>query len=116
MGLKASVTGSVAVTATEGFRLTLTPERVEIPFGSVDMVARFVVGIARDPGHVKTVYLDLLGLVGQWTWSSDQFVAGVDEPIELLVDAAGFPEGLDAPFQIDGYDDLADRPVQVVEE
>jgi hypothetical protein len=111
MGLISRVSGRVEVTAVPGFRLALVPLLVAIPFGSVSMVARFVVSIVRDAGHTKTVFLDIVGLVGQWTFSSDQFVPGTDAPVTLSIDAEGFASGLAADFDVVGYDDVNDRPV-----
>jgi hypothetical protein len=100
----------VEVTAVPGFRLALVPLLVAIPFGSVSMVAQFVVTIVRDIGHAKTVFLDLDGMAGQWTFSSDQLVPGVDAPVTLSIDMEGFTSGMGADFDVVGYDDVNDRP------
>jgi hypothetical protein len=110
MGLVSSVSGRVEVTAVPGFHLTLTPLLVAIPFGSVSMVAQFIVNIVREVGHAKTVFLDLAGMAGNWGLSSDQFVAGFDVPVTLEVDLAGFTSGMGADFDVVGYDDVNDRP------
>jgi hypothetical protein len=110
MGLFATVAGEVEVRAVPGFSLTLTPARVVLDYGSVSMAAVFAVGIVRQAGHNKTVYLDLAGLGGNWTFSQDTFVPGVDAPVTLTIDADGFSKGMIAPFEVAGYDDLNDRP------
>jgi len=74
------------------------------------MVAEIAVTIERDPGHEKTVHLDLAGMAGQWSFSSDQFVYGVDAPVTLLIDMAGFAKGQGAVYDVVGYDDINDRP------
>jgi len=112
MGLFATVSGRVEVTAVPGFRLTLTPVLVAIPFGSVSMVALFTVTIVRDAGHDKAVYLDLLGMAGNWTFNQDNFIPGADAPVTLTIDAGGFTKGMSADFDVVGYDDINDRPVQ----
>ena len=116
MGLKASVTGTVSVVAATGFRLTLAPLAVAVPFGSVSMVAKFTVTIQRDAGHAKTVYLGLIGMAGNWTFSRDNFVSGADVPVILEVNVGGFQVGQSAEFQVDGYDDINDRPPAEVRE
>ena len=116
MGLISRVSGRVEVTAVPGFRLSLVPLLVAIPFGSVSMVARFVVSVIRDIGHTATVFLDVAGLAGQWTFSGDQFVSGVDAPVTLEIDAAGFTSGFVADFDVVGYDDVNDRPPAEVRE
>jgi hypothetical protein len=110
MGLFSIVTGTVEVVPVPGFHLAIAPVRVAVPFGSVSMVCEFVLTIARDAGHLKTVWLDLAGMAGNWTFSADNFVAGVDAPITLTVDAAGMPSGMVVDFDVAGYDDIADRP------
>jgi hypothetical protein len=112
MGLFATVSGEVEVRAVPGFSLTLTPARVVLDYGSVSMVAAFAVGIVREAGHNKTVYLDLAGMAGNWSFDRDTFVPGVDAPVTLTIDADGFSKGMIAPFDVVGYDDLSDRPVQ----
>jgi hypothetical protein len=99
-----------------GFRLALVPLLVAIPFGSVSMVAQFVVTLVRDIGHTKTVFLDLVGMAGNWAFSSDQFVPGVDAPVTLAVDLEGFTSGMGADFDVVGYDDVNDRPPAEVSE
>ena len=116
MGLISRVSGRVEVTAVPTFRLSLVPLLVAIPFGSVSMVARFIVSIVRDAGHTATVFLDVAGLAGQWTFSSDQFVAGVDAPVTLDINAAGFASGFGADFDVVGYDDVNDRPPAEINE
>lgn len=112
MGLYALVSGEVEVRAVPGFSLTLTPARVVLDYGSVSMAAVFAVGIVRQTGHNKTVYLDLAGLVGNWSFDRDTFVPGVDAPVTLTIDAEGFAKGMIAPFEVVGYDDPNDRPPQ----
>lgn len=112
MGLISRVSGRVEVTAVPGFFLALAPVLVALPFGSVSMVARFTVTIVREAGHSKTVYLDLAGMAGNWTLSSDNFAPGLDAPVTLEVDLAGFQKGMGADFEVVGYDDIADRPPQ----
>jgi hypothetical protein len=116
MGLFATVTGRVEVTAVPGFRLSLVPLLVAIPYGSVSMVAQFIVTIIRDIGHTKTVFLDLAGMAGNWSFSSDQFVPGTDAPVTLLVNLEGFASGMAADFDVVGYDDINDRPPAEVHE
>jgi hypothetical protein len=72
------------------------------------------VTIIREAGHAKTVYLDIAGMSGNWSFSSDQFVPGTleDVPVTLEVDLAGFEKGMAADFDVVGYDDIADRPPQ----
>jgi len=116
MGLYATASGEVEVRAVPGFRLAVTPPRVVLDYGSVEMVARFTVTIARDAGHDKTVWLDLAGMAGNWSFSSDHFTPGEDAPVTLEINAAGFSVGTVAGFSVVGYDDINDRPPAEVRE
>jgi len=110
MGLFSVVTGTVEVVPVPGFSLAITPVRVAVPFGSVSMACEFVLTIVRQAGHAKTVWLDLAGMAGNYTFSDDKFVAGTDAPVHLTVDAAGMASGMVVEFDVIGYDDIADRP------
>jgi hypothetical protein len=110
MGLISRTSGRVEVTAVPGFHFALVPLLVAIPFGSVSMVAQFVVTIIRDIGHAKTVFLDFEGMAGNWAFSSDQFVPGTDAPVTLEIDLSGFTSGMGVDFDVVGYDDVNDRP------
>ena len=116
MGLIATISGRVEVRAVPSFSLALNPVLVVLDYGSVSMVAKFAVTIQREAGHDKAVYLDLLGLVGNWTFSSDVFAPGVDTPVTLDIDCSGFAKDTGADFDVVGYDDVADRPIQEPEE
>jgi len=110
MGLVARTSGRVTASAVPSFSLVLTPGAVEIPFGSVSMVAQFAVTIVREAGHTKPVFLDLEGMAGNWSFSAASFIPGIDAPVTLSVDIGGFQKGMSADFDVVGYDDPTDMP------
>ena len=61
MGLFTSVDGEVRVVAAPFCVLSLVPILREVRKGDLDMVARFVVGIAWDPLYTKPVHLMVAG-------------------------------------------------------
>ena len=61
MGLFTSTDGEVRVVAAPFCVLSLTPGVVEVRKGDLDMVARFVVGIAWDPLYTKPLHLLVAG-------------------------------------------------------
>lgn len=115
MGQFASVDGTVRVVAVPGFHLSLTPGVVEVHKGDLDMVARFKVGVIRDAGFTKPVYLLVAGTSMGDFFLNDVPMAiegkdyvivgpGVGE-VELRMDMTG-QDIIEIPFSIGGFEDV----------
>jgi hypothetical protein len=114
MGQFASVEGEVEVLAVPGFSLTLTPGRVEVHTKDMDMVARFKVGVVRDAGYEKPVYLLMAGTsIGEFSFQGVPItVPGKDyalvnvgiAEVDLQMDMTDMSP-IKIPFSVAGFED-----------
>jgi len=114
VGQFAFVDGEVEVLAVPGFSLTLTPSRVEVHAKDMDMVARFKVGVVRDAGYDKPVYLLVAGTsIGEFYFQGVPITvpgkdyalvnSGINE-VDLEMDMTEMAP-IKIPFSVSGFED-----------
>lgn len=117
MGQFASVEGEVEVLAVPGFHLTLSPSRVEVHTNDLDMVARFKVGVVRDAGFTKPVYLMIAGTsIGEFFLNGVALAIDGKDYVLVAADVAEVElemnmtemSPIKMPFAVGGYEDAPD--------
>jgi hypothetical protein len=94
---------TVEVVAAPGFRVTVAPGLVQVRKGDMDMVAKFAVGVVRDIGFDKPVYLLVAGFAGRDTITPNPVPANMIGA-DLAFDMSGM-DVIDIPFAVQGFED-----------
>lgn len=108
MGLKASASGRLEVLSAEPFSLSLDPALRQVRQNDAVQTVSYRVLFDRSGGFIGPVYLDVVGIVGRYTFDVNPIPEGASEAL-LTFDTAEMPVG-GYDFGVDGYEDPADYP------